>query len=182
VTLVPAVPATSPIVTLTRYKAWADDVLYATLATVPEAALAEPTPIFAGSILRTLNHVYVIDVVWKSHLLGVPHGLATRNPATFPPFAELRQAQAAMDAWYIQQAETMTPAQGDEVVKFAFIGGGAGAMRRADILLHGVNHATYHRGHISAMMRLAGLRSPATDLPVFTRDAVPASSTAAASG
>jgi uncharacterized damage-inducible protein DinB len=83
-----------------------------------------------------------------------------------------------MDAWYMQQAETMTPAQDDEVVEFAFIGGGAGAMRRADILLHVVNHATYHRGHISAMMRLAGLRSPATDLPVFTRDAVSASGAA----
>lgn len=176
----PTVPAASPLVTLTRYKAWADSVLYAALGNVPEAKLAEPASIFAGSILRTLNHVYVIDVVWRSHLLGVPHGFTTRNPETFPPFAELRRAQAAMDVWYTQQAEAMTPAQGDEVVKFTFIGGDAGVMRRADILLHVVNHATYHRGHISAMMRLTGLKSPATDLPVYTRDAVSASSTTAA--
>lgn len=166
----PTVPAASPLVTLARYKAWADGVLYAALSDVSEARLAAPTPVFAGSILRTLNHVYVIDVVWRSHLLGVPHGFTTRNPATFPPFAELRQAQAAMDAWYIEQAEAMTPAQGDEVVEFTFIGGGAGSMRHANILLHVVNHATYHRGHISAMMYLAGLKSPATDLPVYLRE------------
>ena len=83
----PTFPAASHLVMLARYRAWADGVLYAALGDVPDARLAASTPIFAGSILRTLNHVYVIDVVWPSHLLGVPHGFTTRNPATFPPFA-----------------------------------------------------------------------------------------------
>src|SRR5690348_423916 len=72
---------------LARYKAWANERLFATLAGISETDLAAPSPIFAGSILRTLNHVYLMDVVWKSHLLGVPHGLTTRNPEVeFPGF------------------------------------------------------------------------------------------------
>lgn len=63
------------------------------LAGVSEADLAVPSPIFAGSILRTLNHVYLMDVVWKSRLLGIPHHLTTRNPEAASPFSELRDAQ-----------------------------------------------------------------------------------------
>ena len=44
-------------------------------------------------------------------------------------------------------------------------------MCRADILLHVVNHATYHRGHVAQMVNESGLPPPATDLPVFLRSA-----------
>jgi uncharacterized damage-inducible protein DinB len=155
---------------LARYKAWADERLYDMLAGLPVDTLAAPSPIFAGSILRTLNHVYLMDVVWKSHLLGVPHGLTTRNPEAPPPLPELHSAQRQIDAWYIDYAAAMTPAACDDVVHFTFIGGGDGALRREDIVLHVVNHATYHRGHITAMLNQIGVQPQATDLPVLLRD------------
>lgn len=158
---------------LARYKAWADERLHATLADVSEADLAAPSPIFAGSILRTLNHVHLMDVVWKSHLLGVPHGLTTRNPEATPPLSELRDAQREIDAWYVDYAAAMTPAACDDVVHFTFIGGGDGALRREDILLHAVNHTTYHCGHITAMLNQMGVQPQAIDLPVFLRDTRP---------
>jgi uncharacterized damage-inducible protein DinB len=159
-----------PLQTLTRYKAWANERLYTTLAGLSLDQLAAPTPIFAGSILRTLNHVYLMDVVWKSHLLGAPHGLTTRNPETTPPLPELREAQCDIDAWYADHAAAMTPALGDEVVHLTFIGGGEGSLRREDMVLHAVNHTTYHRGHITAMLNMLGVQPQATDLPVFLRD------------
>ena len=155
---------------LARYKAWADGRLYTALAGLSPDQLAAPTPIFAGSILRTLNHVYLMDVVWKSHLLGVPHGLATRNPEATPPLSGLRDAQRDIDAWYIDYAAAMTLAACDDVVHFTFIGGGEGVLRREDILLHVVNHTTYHRGHVTAMLNQVGVQPQATDLPVFLRD------------
>jgi uncharacterized damage-inducible protein DinB len=155
---------------LARYKAWANERLYATLAGISETDLAAPSPIFAGSILRTLNHVYLMDVVWKSHLLGVPHDLTTRNPEATPSFPELRDAQRDIDAWYVDYTKAMTPDACNEVVEFTFIGGGEGALRREDIVLHVVNHTTYHRGHITAMLNQLGVQPQATDLPVFLRD------------
>ncbi|HEX5960071.1 MAG TPA: DinB family protein [Rhodanobacteraceae bacterium] len=159
--------------TLARYKAWADERLYTMLAGLSVEQLAAPTPIFAGSILRTLNHVYLMDVVWKSHLLGVPHGLTTRNPEATPPLSELRDAQREIDAWYIDYAAAMTPDARDDVVRFTFIGGGDGALRREDIVLHVINHTTYHRGHITAMLNQIGYQPRATDLPVYLREASP---------
>jgi uncharacterized damage-inducible protein DinB len=154
---------------LARYKAWANERLYATLAGISDTDLAAPSPIFAGSILRTLNHVHLMDMVWKSHLLGVPHGLATRNPEATPPLSELRDTQRDTDAWYIDYAAAMTPATCDDVVHFTFIGGGDGSLSREDILLHVVNHTTYHRGHVTAMLNQMGVQPQATDLPVFLR-------------
>jgi uncharacterized damage-inducible protein DinB len=142
---------------LARYKAWADARLYDVLAGLPADTLAAPSPIFAGSILRTLNHVYLMDVVWKSHLLGLPHGLTTRNPEATPSLSELRDAQRGIDTWYIDYTATMTPTACDDIVHFTFIGGGDGALRREDIVLHVVNHTTYHRGHVTATLNQMGV-------------------------
>ena len=154
---------------LARYKAWADERLYTMLAGLPIDQLTAPTPIFAGSILRTLNHVYLMDVAWKSHLLGTPHHLTSRNPEATPSFVELHEVQRDIDDWYIDYAATMAREACNEVVHFTFIGGGDGALRREDIVLHVANHTTYHRGHITAMLNQIGVQPQATDLPVFLR-------------
>ncbi|HEU0277409.1 MAG TPA: DinB family protein [Rhodanobacteraceae bacterium] len=159
------------IESLARYKAWADQTLYAALADMPTAQLAAPTRIFAGSILRTLHHVLLIDVVWKAHLLGVPHAVTDRNPQSAPPFAELRARQQAIDGWYARYAATLPVDARAERIDFTFIGGGEGQLSRSDVLQHVVNHTTYHRGHITGMLWLAGIRPPTTDLPVYHRDA-----------
>lgn len=155
---------------LARYTAWANRRLYDTIARLPPARLDAPTPVFAGSLLRTLHHVYLIDAVWQAHLLGTTHGYTTRNPDTAPPFDELRAAQANMDAWYIGCADALDAQARAEIVRFAFIGGGEGALSRGDILLHVANHTTYHRGHVTAMLYALGVPPPVTDLPVFLRE------------
>jgi len=158
------------LASLARYKAWADGLFFGALAKLPEAELDAPRPIVFGSLLRTLNHVHAMDQVWRAHLEGRPHGLTTRNPRDCPAFAELRARQAEMDAWYVRYAGALSAAQAGERVAFTFIGGGAGEMSRGDILLHVVNHATYHRGHAADMLYAAGHVPPTTDYPVFLRD------------
>jgi uncharacterized damage-inducible protein DinB len=154
----------------TRYKAWADAVLFQSLAELPQAELAAPRQIVFGSILRTLNHVCSMDLAWKSHLLGIAHNLSMRTPETTPAFSELRKDQERMDAWYVDYAANLEPEIADQVVDFTFIGGGDGAMSRRDILIHVVNHTTYHRGHIGTMIYEIPAEPPTTDLPVFLRE------------
>ena len=156
---------------LMRYKEWADRLLFQSLARVPPDQLARPQPIVFGSLLRTLNHVYAMDEVWRAHLSGRPHGFTTRNPQDCPGFAELRTGQADMDAWYVGYADNLDEALCDQEVRFEFIGGNPGAMSRRDMLLHVVNHGTYHRGHVADMMYLLNVQPPTTDFPVFLRNA-----------
>jgi len=156
---------------LTRYSAWANSLLYLALGEVPEAELTTPRQIVFGNLIRTLNHVYTIDLVWQAHLEGRPHGFTTRTPDVHISFSDLRIAQAALDSWYIRYAEEMSDRLGEEIVDFTFIDGGEGSMTRGDILLHVVNHTTYHRGHIAAMMYQIPALPPTSDLPVFLRNA-----------
>jgi uncharacterized damage-inducible protein DinB len=155
---------------LTRYSAWANVRLFDALAALPggEATAARAT-IF-GNMVNTLNHDYVVDLIWQAHLQGKPHGFTKRITDTEPALDALRSAQAASDAWYIDYADGLTDKLHDEVVSFKFVDGGAGAMTRGDMLLHIVNHKTYHRGVVADLLYQAGSKPPVMDLPVFLRD------------
>ena len=156
---------------LTRYSAWANSLLYLAIGELPEDELTKPRQIVFGNLIRTLNHVYTIDLVFQAHLEGREHGFKTRTPDVRVSFSELRMAQATLNSWYIRYAEEMSDRLGEEMVDFTFIGGGDGRMSRGDILLHVSNHTTYHRGHIAAMMYQIPAQPPTTDLPVFLRNA-----------
>lgn len=156
---------------LTRYTAWANRRLFAALAALPADVVAYRRGTDGGSILGTLGHAWVVDRIWQAHLQGRPHGYASRQPATEPEFDPLRQDQAELDRWYIAYADALDAAGHDEALAFRFVDGGAGRMRRGDMLLHVINHKTYHRGYVADMLYHAGKRPPVMDLPVFLRDA-----------
>lgn len=82
----------------------------------------------------------------------------------------MRQSQRGLDEWYSSYADKLSQDRHDEVVAFTFVGGGPGALSRGDILLHVVNHKTYHRGFVADMICQIPARPPTTDLPVFLRD------------
>ena len=155
---------------LMRYGAWADDKIFSAVAALPEGEATRERPAVFRNIVHTLNHGLVIDRIWQAHLEGRPHGYTARNTATHPPLEELWPLQREIDAWYVGYADRLSEAAADEVVRFTFVGGGEGSMTRADILMHVVNHKTYHRGHVADMMMQVPARAPATDLPVFLRD------------
>ena len=154
---------------LLGYKAWASRLLYEALDTLPAGIVEAKQKIVFGSILRTLHHTCVMDEVWRANLLGKPHGHQTRNPASCPPLGELVASQVALDEWFHRYGERLADRELSEPVEFTFIDGGPGWMTRFEILAHVVNHATYHRGHVAAMLYEAGFAPPTTDLPVYLR-------------
>ncbi len=155
---------------LARYNAWANDLFLAAVAALPPGEAEKPRTTLFKSILHTLNHNYVIDRIFQAHLEGREHGYAARNTPEPPPLAALRESQKAIDAWYVAWSDRMTEAALDEVVRFTFVGGGDGAMTRSEILLHVVNHTSYHRGFAADLFYQVPARPPTTDLPVFLRD------------
>lgn len=156
---------------LTRYSAWANDRLFAALASLPEGEATASRATGFGTMVNTLNHGYVVDLIWQAHLEGRPHGFTARITDIEPGLDELRRAQAKIDDWHISYADQLTDEAHDEVVHFKFVDGGAGAMTRGDMLLHIVNHKTYHRGVVADLLYQASSRPPTMDLPVFLRDA-----------
>jgi len=161
---------TKPIRTLTRYKAWANEIVFSMVSRLPYHEATKQRATRFGNMVHTLNHVYVIDNVFQAHLQGRKHGYTARNTPDHPPVAELREAVRKLDAWYVEFADALTPDELDRTIHFEFIGGGEGAMTCQEMVLHVVNHGTYHRGFVGDMMYQAGVAPDATDLPVFLRD------------
>jgi uncharacterized damage-inducible protein DinB len=156
---------------LSRYNAWADKLIHAAVAALPAGEAEKPRQSVFKSMAHTLNHVYVIDRIFQGHLEGREHGYKARNTETHPPLTELWRLQEEIDGWYVRWADGLTEAALGEKVPFTFVGGGEGVMTRGEILLHVVNHTTYHRGFVADFFYQVPARPPTTDLTVFLRDA-----------
>lgn len=162
--------AASDLATLALYKSWANVSVFATVLALPNSVVVEERPTRWQSIVHTLNHVHVIDEIFRAHLLGEPHGYRERNTEVPPPLQDLWKAVQQTDRWYAEYACGLTAREATEAVDFQFVSGEAGRMTRGEILLHVVNHGTYHRGLVSDMLYQAGVELPANDLTVFLRD------------
>ncbi|HTP96583.1 MAG TPA: DinB family protein [Burkholderiales bacterium] len=155
---------------LTRYNAWANKLIFDAVADLPEGEATKPRASLFKNMVHTLNHNYVIDRIWQAHLEGREHGYEARNTPGHPPLAELWRAQQEIDRWYIDWSDALTDAQAEEQVSFTLIGGNRGVMTRGEILLHVVNHTSYHRGFVGDLFYQVPARPPTTDLPVYLRE------------
>ena len=158
---------------LTRYNAWANQRIFDAVAALPPGEAEKPRQGLFKNMVHMLNHNYVIDRIFQAHLEGRAHGYDARNTPGYPPLADLWRLQQETDAWYIGAYDAMPPERLDEMVRFTYVGGGEGAMTRGEILLHVVNHTSYHRGFVAEMIYRIPAQPPVTDLTVFLRDARP---------
>lgn len=153
-----------------RYNAWANVLTFDAVAALPpEEATKERKSVFR-SMAHTLNHCYVVGLIWQAHLEGREHGFTARNTPDHPPLDELRRKQVDLDEWFVSYASRPEEVL-NETVRFTLVGGNRGEMTRGEILLHIVNHNTYHRGYVADMFYQVPARPPTTDLPVYLREA-----------
>lgn len=161
---------TSTARVLTRYNAWADKLMFEAVAGLPEGEATKERQSLFRNMVHTLNHNYVIDRIWQAHLEGRDHGFAARNTKEHPPLAALWKLQQEVDDWYVRWSDALTDAGLEEPVNFTLIGGNRGVMTRGEILLHIVNHTSYHRGFVADLFFQVPARPPTTDLPVYLRE------------
>jgi uncharacterized damage-inducible protein DinB len=157
--------------TLTRYNAWANRVIFDAVAALPDGEATKERPTLFGSMVKTLNHLYVVDLIWQAHLEGRAHGIPALNTVLHPTLAELWPAQQKIDAWYVDWSDRLSASEAAETVRFTLIGGNRGEMSRGAVALHLVNHTSYHRGFVADLFFQVPARPPLTDLPIFLREA-----------
>lgn len=145
----------STLRSLFGYKSWADQQLFAMLAGL-DAEHAE----LLHSCVRTLNHLYVVDRLFRARLSSEPLPFDATNTTLTPALAQLRSAVAETDAWYEDYAAQLGAQDGAEVIDFCFVDGDRGRMSREEILLHVISHGCYHRGNVGQLMKSAALTPP----------------------
>jgi uncharacterized damage-inducible protein DinB len=152
------------------YKSWANEITFSSLKILPDIELYKKRKTNFKNIVSTLNHVYVVDDIFKAHLRNEPHGYTSRNTEEHPTLNELWSKQKEMDKWYLDHISNLSEDQLNQVITFEFVGGGQGNMSSHEIILHLVNHGSYHRGLVSDMMYQIPSMPPANDLTVYLRD------------
>ena len=158
---------------LSRYNQWADQLLFDAVAALPQDEPTKERPTLFKTMVRTLNHNYLIDVMWQAHLEGRDHGYTRRDVVLHPELADLWTAQQKMHGWFIDWSDKQTETTLAEDVAFTLTGGNKGVMTRGEILMHVVNHHTYHRGWVSDLFFQVPRQPPTIDLPVFRREVQP---------
>ena len=104
-------------------------------------------------ILFTFDHTSIVDQVFKARLESAEPAFASTVAAAMPDLEALAETTARTDAWYLDYARRVTPAELATVVEFACVDDGApGRMAKADMLAHVITHGASHRGAIGKML------------------------------
>lgn len=155
----PASTQDTALVTLFRYKAWADAELM-TLLCQPVDPLSETSRAQHHQALRLMNHIHVVDRIFIAHLAAQAHTYTATNTPETPTPAQLSWDMADTAAWLLDHASTLSPEVLSERVAFTFTDNDHGCMTRQEMLLHLHAHGTYHRGQAGQMLRQVGLVPP----------------------
>jgi uncharacterized damage-inducible protein DinB len=140
---------------LFAYKAWANAELFALLGTLP-SGLADQL----HGCIRTLNHIYVVDRIFRAHLGGEPRPFDATNTKDTPSLGQLRSDAEATDAWYSGYVSTLAEPALSESLAFTFTDGDSGCMSREEILLHVITHGGYHRGNVGQVLKSLSIAPP----------------------
>ena len=95
-------------------------------------------------------------------------GAATSNLAKYTPAPDFSDWPLLLDR-YVTWAEALDPAAWDRVVAYHNTKGEPFQTPVWQIVLHVVNHASYHRGQITTLLRQLGHTPAGTDLVAYYR-------------
>ena len=158
---------------LADYKRWANQRLFDSLMALPPGEVNKERISVFKNMVGTLNHVFVVDCIWQAHLEGRGHDFKTSHDLLHAELSELHRAQKEIDHWYCDWCARQTDASLDKPIEFTFVSGESGSMSAGAMLMHVVNHASYHRGWVVQMYFEIPAMPPVTDMPVYLRDSDP---------
>lgn len=150
-----------------QYKIWADK---RTLRVIEQShdAVCSKTRTF---LRQQLNHMIIVEELFKSRLLGLPAPHSKTNTDIVPEFQNLKQRLLASGSWYIDFLQYCDDL--DRSIQFDFTDGKKGRMTKREILFHIVTHGSYHRGNIAHALDLAGVPHPVDGYGVFLHEIEP---------
>jgi uncharacterized damage-inducible protein DinB len=144
----PAMSASTLLVSLFKYKAWANEELFAEMAKLDPELHQEDR----HTAVRILNHVYVVDRIFAAHLTGKVHAYTATNTVETPTLDALGNSVEALDRWYVDYALSLPDQLLSERLSFTFTDGEMGRMSREEMLAHVITHGGYHRGAVGRIL------------------------------
>ncbi|WP_433945844.1 DinB family protein [Paenibacillus sp. SN-8-1] len=153
-----------------KYHTWANQTILGRIKQFPPSVLSQEVNSSFPTIAHALNHIYAVDKMWYLVLTGtgMPEALQMCMSLNESIPASVNECVKSFDElaghfekWLENQADL------EQTILLDNPYAGIRQTRLSEIVLHVVNHGTYHRGNISTMLRQLGHASTMNDYALF---------------
>jgi uncharacterized damage-inducible protein DinB len=121
-------------------------------------------------VLDTLVHVYSAEWIWHRRWQGESPS-AHVDTSQFVSIAALREAWLALEQQVRRFVEGLDPDDLSRMLDYKLMNGQPFTSPYWQMIVHLVNHGTYHRGQVATMIRQLGAKpADSTDMIVFFRE------------
>ena len=155
---------------MARYNKWANGQLNTAVMNISHDAYMAKREAFFGSIHGGLNHILLIDRIWRGRVEGNPHPADRLDIIVTESREAFLRERMAEDDILIDFTDSFDEKSLDEKVTYSSLIGFTGTDPRRLILAHMFNHATHHRGQIHALLTQVPADPPPLDLMIYIRE------------
>lgn len=151
---------------LVDYGYWARDRMLMAVAELSPDDYVRPMVTSFGSVRETLNHMYLAEWIWNRRW----HGDSPTGPPEYPleDLEELRQRWAENEASVRALLENLGDRDVLRIVDYRLSSGEHRSTPLWQLVVHVVNHSTYHRGQVTTLLRQLGADPPeSTDMITY---------------
>jgi len=154
---------------LVEYHYWARDRVLDAVRPLSAEQYGRSVENSFGSIHATLVHIYAAEWIWYSRWLGTSPTALVRAE-TYPDVTSLEHTWRELEAKVRAYLESLGEDGLTREFNYTLLNGQSSRSVFWHMLQHVVNHATYHRGQITTMLRQVGAAPPQpTDLIAYYR-------------
>ncbi|QKY71251.1 MULTISPECIES: DinB family protein [Lentibacillus] len=153
------------------YHVWANQQVFHHLKQLPERVYNGNVESVFPSVLDVMVHIYVVDITWletmkeSSFQDTVEKVERLRSEASEASIDELKEFYDELSKeYYSYFAEQQNL---EQTIITEHPRHGRNEFILADLIHHVVNHGTYHRGNVTAMLRQQGQKGVPTDYVFF---------------
>lgn len=153
--------------TMAAYSSWAMARLLAGVDQLPDDKYLAARKLAFDSVHGTLNHILLVERVWLHRCKHMHYEFETLADEQVSDRAQLKAALTeAYDQWdeFIRATPTFDFGNARE---FETSDGKYRSLPLGTMVLHAFNHATHHRGQVSAALTQFNIAAPAMDLAEF---------------
>ncbi|OMD43373.1 DinB family protein [Paenibacillus odorifer] len=153
-----------------NYNTWANHTILGRIGELSPSVLSQEVNSSFPTIAHALSHIYAVDTMWYLVLTGT--GMPEAFQKTIPlnmrilnSVDEYANIFTQLSELYKEWLQNQSDLEQTILLDNPFAG--IRQTRLSEIVLHAVNHGTYHRGNISTMLRQLGHASTMNDYSLF---------------
>jgi uncharacterized damage-inducible protein DinB len=156
-----------------QYNTWANKRLHCICAELPGDDLGLDRGAFFGSILGTLNHILLVDILYRERIEGVDSTFRGLDDTLHAELPVLSTHQAEEDQRWMALTKDVDTSRLDESFVFWTLGLDERDRREVPKHIYFTNlaqHQAHHRGQVHNMVSQTGLKPPSLGYIDFRMD------------